>query len=202
MTKPIVVMALDISRYRTGYAIGSMSMPAPKFNTWEPLNKGLWKKIMGDHLLEWELWLEARIAEFNVDYLAMESLTVPPKEFNYEGHVPMAQMHGVAVKTAKKLNIRCGEVAISTWRLHWIGAGFAPKDTPHADRTPWLKKASVAAALKRNWYVEYDDEAEALGVMDYALTCLDNDYAHRWGPDERRKEQRADRAAYFGDSLI
>ena len=202
MTAPLVVMGLDISRYRSGWAVGCSAWSAPKWGTHEPTARGEWKKAMGAELSEWRAFLAAKIEAHGIGYLALETLTVPPAEFSYEGHVPMAQMHGVAAELASDLKIRCGEVAISTWRKHWLGVGFAPKSVAHDGRTAWLKQAAIKQCLTRDWYVQHHDEAEALGIMDYALTCLDNDYQHRHGPAARRIGLKADQAAFRGETHL
>jgi len=41
---------------------------------------------------------------------------------------------------------------------------------------------------------------EALGIMDFALACLDADYGHRVGPMVRRAELKADIARFRGEA--
>ena len=54
-------------------------------------------------------------------------------------------------------------------------------------------------AAERGWLAQFHDEAEALGIMDFALSCLDADYDHKVGPMVRRAELNADIARFRGD---
>lgn len=193
----LVVFALDLSKRRTGWAIGWPDMPRPMWGVYETAE---WDKVEGKRLTQWRRFLSDKIEQHSVTYVAMERLIIPPKEFNYDSHIPMAQLHGQVVQLCDELGIRCGAVAISTWRSHWLGQGTAPKHLASKDRTPWLKDAALKQALKRNWYCQYHDEAEALGIMDYALFCLDPDYEHKVGPLVRRAELKAEIAAFRGES--
>jgi hypothetical protein len=108
-------------------------------------------------------------------------------------------MQGIALELAHARGIRAAGVAIASWRAHWIGQGVAPKHLASKDRTPWLKDMAMKRAAERGWLTQFHDEAEALGIMDFALACLDADYGHRVGPMVRRAELKADIARFRGE---
>jgi hypothetical protein len=197
MTKPLVVCALDIAKHRTGFAIGSPSKGMIEKGVYELAGK--WERNEGPCLKRWRDFLREKFEEHSVSYLALERLLIDMRDFTYDGTVPMAQMHGAALLLAEDMGIRQGAVAISSWRSHFLGTAQAPKHLGKSQRTNWLKDEAVKKALARDWYCVYHDEAEALGIMDFALFCLDNDYAHAIGPHIRRAEQRADVARYRGE---
>lgn len=62
-----------------------------------------------------------------------------------------------------KLNIPCRQATMHDWRKHFIGFSTGGRDV--------LKQAAVQACRDRGWDPKTDDEAEALGVLDYGLSC-------------------------------
>lgn len=194
----LVVLGLDISKNRTGWAVGFPGMRRPSWGTF-----GLpdtWHKKEGQRLNEWRDFLERKIDEHGVNYFAMELLMIQPGEFTYDSHIPMAWMHGVVVETAYKRGIRYGAVPVSSWRAHFLGTKDAPKGLSKDRRRTALKDMAQRQAANRGWLCEYHDEAEALGIMDFALFCLDPDYEHKVGPLVRRAELKAEIAAFRGES--
>lgn len=193
----LVVLALDISKRRTGWATGSSGMSRPYWGVYET---GEWDKVEGKRLTQWRKFLISKFEEHAITYVALERLIIPPKEFNYDSHIPMSQMHGTVIQVCDEMGIRCGSVAISSWRQNFLGSGTAPKHLASKDRTPWLKDAAMKQAASRGWLCQYHDEAEALGIMDFALACLDPDYEHKTGPQVRRAELKAEIAAFRGEA--
>ncbi|MEN6302290.1 MAG: hypothetical protein ABFD96_06155, partial [Armatimonadia bacterium] len=122
------------------------------------------------------------------------------KDFDYNGTAPILQMHGIVLELAHARGIRAGAVSIQSWRSHFLGTAKAPAGLAKAKRTDALKDMATRRAAERGWLTQYHDEAEALGIMDFALACLDPDYEHRTGPVVRRTELRAEVAAYRGEA--
>lgn len=200
MTKPIV-LALDISKNSTGWAVNASDWPRPFWGTYSM--PGPWDRHEGKRQLEWRNFLKDIIAQHAVTHVAVERLFIDMKDFNFNGTEPMMKFHGQVECLVAELGLNGYRVAINQWRAHFIGTGVAPKDiTKPTDRTTWWKKAALKRCYDRFWMVENDDEAEALGVMDFVLTCVDDDYAHKTGPETRRKEHKAEVAAFRGDSLL
>ncbi len=193
MSRP-VVLALDIALRRTGWAVGWLGMQRPFWGVHEIA--GDWDGREGEHLHAWRRFIEARTGEHDVTDIVMELPFIDAKAINFGGTMAVLQMQGIALEVAHASRIRAAGVAIASWRVHWIGHGVAPKHLARKERTPWLKDVAMKRAAERGWLTRFHDEAEALGIMDFALSCLDADYDHKVGPMVRRAELRADIARF------
>lgn len=193
----LVVLALDIAKHRTGWAVGRPGMNRPWWGVYAL--GGEWDRHEGKRLNEWREFLIRKIEEHGVTYIAMERPFIDLKAFDANGTVPILQMIGIALELAQARKIRAGAVAIQSWRSHFLGTSRAPKTLASHQRTAALKDLATKRAAERGWLTQYHDEAEALGIMDFALACLDADYDHRIGPIVSRAELEADIAAYRGE---
>lgn len=81
--------------------------------------------------------------------------------------------------------IGCYEIQISEWRKHFIGRGggfkkikgtkkYLPGEDP--------KELAVRRCAQYGWHTAIHDEADACGVLDYALTMIP-DYVRPWRDD-------------------
>lgn len=192
------VLALDIAKHRTGWAVGFPGMDRPWWGVYELA--GEWDRHEGLRLHQWRTFLERKIDEHSVTYVAMERPFVDTRDFNYNGAVPILQMWGIVLELAQAKGIRHGAVPIGSWRSHFLGTAKAPAGLAKAQRTSALKDMAVKQALHRGWLCQFHDEAEALGIMDFALACLDADYDHKVGPTVRRTELKAEVARFRGES--
>jgi hypothetical protein len=197
MSRP-VVLALDIALRRTGWAVGWPGMQRPFWGVHEIA--GDWDGREGERLHAWRQFLEARLAEHGVNCIAMELPFIDGRAFSFNGTVAVLQMQVIALELAHAFGIRAGGVAIASWRAHCIGHGMAPKHLARKERTPWLKDVAMKRAAERGWLTRFHDEAEALGIMDFALSCLDAAYDHKVGPMVRRAELKADIARFRGEA--
>lgn len=195
--KPLVVLALDISKRRTGWAVGGADWRRPIWGTHEIV--GDWARREGHHLHSWREFLIETIERHQVNYIAMERFFIDMRDFDFNGTVPIAQMHGVVIELAEARKIRCGDADIKSWRQRFLGTAVAPKGMPADRRRKWWKELAVKACVARNWYVTHDDEAEAIGILDFTLAALDEDYAHRVGPAVRRQEWKREQAVFRGE---
>jgi hypothetical protein len=197
MSSP-VVLALDIALRRTGWAIGWPGMQRPFWGVHDIA--GDWDGREGERLHAWREFLVARFDEHTVTCIAMELPFIDGRAFSFNGTSAVLQMQGIALELAHARGIRAAGVAIASWRAHWLGHGVAPKHLAKKERTPWLKDQAMKRAAERGWLARFHDEAEALGIMDFALSCLDAGYGHKVGPMVRRAELKADIARFRGES--
>lgn len=58
------------------------------------------------------------------------------------------------------------EVPMQTWRKHFIGSGRAPK----GEHPKWCKRQAQIRCSALGWGDLSDDEAEACGIWDYAMS--------------------------------
>lgn len=198
--KPPVVLALDISVRRTGWAVMGPKLPRAYWGVYE--DGGDWQKEGGKRLRAYRHWLKEKIAEHGVNTLAVETLIISPKEFTYDSHVPMAKLHGLTEEIVQENHLTGYRMRSESWRAHFLGTARAPKDKTKGERRHWFKNAAKEIAMDRGWLCEHDDEAEALGIADAVLASIDADYWHKVGPDVRRQELKAEVAAYRGDDLF
>lgn len=194
----LVVLALDIAKHRTGWAVGGPGWERPKWKHYSLA--GDWDRHEGQRLHQWRTFLETKIDEFKVTYIAMERPFIDLKAFDYNGTCPILQMHGILLELAHARGIRAGAVSIASWRSHFLGTSKAPAGLAAAQRTSALKDMAMRRCAERGWLPEYHDEAEALGILDFALACLDPDYEHATGPTVRRAELKAEVAAFRGEA--
>jgi len=194
----LVVLALDIAKHRTGWAVGFPGMPRPSWGVYELA--GDWDRHEGLRLNQWRRFLESKIDAHGVTYIAMERPFIDMKSFDYNGTAPILQMHGIVLELAHARGARAGAVSIASWRSHFLGTAKAPAGLAAAQRTSALKDMAMRQCASRGWLPQYHDEAEALGIMDFALACLDADYDHTTGPAVRRAELKAEVAQFRGDA--
>jgi hypothetical protein len=193
-----IVLALDIALRRTGWAVGSSGMQRPFWGVHD--TAGDWDGREGECLHAWRRFLEARLNEHAVTCIAMELPFIDARALSFNGTAAVLQMQGMALELAHARGIRAAGVAIASWRAHWIGRGVAPKHLARKERTPWLKDVAMKRAAERGWLTRFHDEAEALGIMDFALSCLDAGYDIKVGPMVRRAELKADIARFRGEA--
>lgn len=193
-----IVLALDIALRRTGWAVGWPGMSRPFWGVHDTV--GDWDGREGERLHAWRRFLEARLDEHAVTCIAMELPFIDGRAFSLNGTAAVLQMQGIALELAHARGIHAAGVAIASWRAHWIGHGVAPKHLARKERTPWLKDMAMKHAAERGWLTRFHDEAEALGIMDFALSCLDAGYDHKVGPMIRRAELNADIARFRGEA--
>lgn len=192
----LVVMALDIAKHRTGWAVGAPVWPRPHWGVHEL--DGAWDGREGLCLKAWRSFLINQIARHGVTYMTVEQFMIDMRDFNFNGTVPIAQMHGIVLELCEERSIKVGRASIASWRKRFLGTAVAPAGMPSKLRTDWWKKQAVTACTDRNWYVTHHDEAEAIGILDFTMAALDEDYAHRVGPTVRRMEWKREQDAFRG----
>ncbi len=98
---------------------------------------------------------------------------------------------------------RCGvpvqQVTPNSWRSRFLGVTKPVGVTGKAVR-PELKRMALKACALRNWYVDDDNVAEALGILDFGLSTLSRQHAGKTDVLFRRAELKADIAAFRGDN--
>lgn len=94
---------------------------------------------------------------------------------------PLLRSNGTSLATCRKLygmawevervcaenefRIPVKEVNISDWRVHFLGRGNVPRKSDEA------KKAVMRMCGIRGWAPQDFDQADALGILDFALAC-------------------------------
>lgn len=193
-----VVLACDVAKNRTGWAVGSHGMARPFWGVFDL--QGEWEGHQGARLTEWREFIHHRVLHHAVTHIAIEKPFVDFRAFSFGGTESTLMKIGVAAQLGYSMGVKVALVTIQQWRAHFLGSAVAPKHLAEKQRTPWLKDMAMKRAAERGWLAQFHDEADALGIMDYALAALDPDYDHAVGPVTRRVELKAEIAAFRGEA--
>lgn len=160
----ISVLALDLSVKSTGFALCTSEMAKPVSGTWE-LASGV------AHAPRAFVRLHRHLRDIN-DATPLHAIfyedTVPPHMLR--GHSDAATIKALAglaghvESFCAAMGIRCQSVGLSTWRKHYVGS--IPRGTKSAD---W-KHLAMTRCRELGFAPLKHDEAEALGLLDYALS--------------------------------
>lgn len=175
-----VVLALDIAKNRTGWARGSAAPGSiPRWGVFETVN---WDGNEGPNLKRWRELLCGELLD-GCTHLAMENIFVDvrgaaAKAFNFSGTQAQMMLAGVAILIAEERGIPQLSVDCDHWRMRFLGLNRRPKDSAK-DSDYWKRLALKVAAQQHNWFCHHHDEAEALGILHYALGEIDRGYKDR-----------------------
>lgn len=200
------VLALDISLRSTGWAVGS------------PDSRPIWGIIKNPRGGEWdnngEHLVLARFRKFLADHHAHSQLThiffenifvdTGTDRFQWNGTDAQLQYKGVVLEFCGTHGVKPSEPTVVEWRSRFLGKDGTmairegeTRANTDARRKEW-KRAVTIECSRRGWFVETNDEADALGILDYALCVVDSRYAGRTDPIFRRNQLRDERERYFG----
>jgi crossover junction endodeoxyribonuclease RuvC len=114
-------------------------------------------------------WLTTGLERHRPDRVAFEQ-PILSKETQL---VTCRKLYGLAYHTeliCGDLAIPCGEVNMSDWRKHFLGKGYPRKRKD-------VKAAVMARCRDRGFKFSTDDEAEAIAILDYVLSCENPNFA-------------------------
>jgi Holliday junction resolvasome RuvABC endonuclease subunit len=158
----MTILALDLAK-TIGWARSTTRAPIIGSRTFEG------RKPLAD----FRVWLNAEIVQHRVETLAIEGIFVG---MNPLSTLTLAMMHGVAHEVAQSRNLRVMVMTQGEWRRHFLGPVSVPKGYVKDKRRRWLKNEARKACARKGWLVKSDDEADAAGILDYALAKLDPHY--------------------------
>jgi hypothetical protein len=161
----MVHLALDLSKRSTGFAAWQPGWAAPRFGHWvlgsEFTTTGQTFVKLHRNLSE----LMALTGQFEtVTY--EEPLLLGPAAGNTSAETQLLLIglmaHTESFCAAKRIR-RCQYVNQASWRKHFIGS--MKRGTKRTD----LKALVMERCREHQWHPRKDDEADALGILDYAL---------------------------------
>ena len=158
----MTILALDLAK-TIGWARSTTRAPIIGSRTFEG------RKPLAD----FRVWLNAEIVQHRVETLAIEGIFVG---MNSQSALTLALMHGVAHEVGQSRNLRIMVVTQSEWRKHFFGAYSVPKGLTKDKRSRWLKNKAKQMCERKGWYVQNADQADAAGILDFALATLDPHY--------------------------
>lgn len=117
-------------------------------------------------------WLQSMITLLPIRKVIHEAPFIGPRS-SPQNVIAMCGLPAIIRLVCDDCDVPCEEAPIDTWRKHFIGFTRAPKGMRGNNRRrQHLKDAAMRACVERDWFVKQDDEADALGILDWAL-CRD-----------------------------
>lgn len=176
---------------RTGWAVG-LPVADARFahGVFETEN---WSGNEGRNLVAFRKHLESLRDLYPLTHVAIEQVFVDVRKasrFQFNGTQGQMMLSGVALEWACRSSIRAVEVNIDDWRMRFLGLNRRPKD--HKSDDDYWKKTALRRAAELNYYCHHHDEAEAIGILDFALAALDKPYRLRTNPRQARAQADID----------
>ncbi|MCT4654255.1 MAG: hypothetical protein N4A65_00435 [Cohaesibacter sp.] len=83
----------------------------------------------------------------------------------------------------KALGCSLEEVPVQTWRKHFLLGRTPPKEhRVKGKQSNWYKKAVKQRCQDLGWQIKDDNQADALGLLDYSRSRMDPTYAAKSTP--------------------
>jgi hypothetical protein len=169
-----MLLALDLAKV-TGFALWHPTMQIPEWG----------KRVFDDNQniaqAEFYNFLTRQIVDRKVDTIAIEAPFVSLQQI-----VAVERLYGmrgiVRLVCGLRPGIKFMSVTTGEWRKHFLGVVRAPKDVDPKKRTKWIKQKAREKCEERGWVCKSNDEADALGVLDYARAKLDFNYGTKTTP--------------------
>lgn len=157
-------VALDLSLSSTGFASWSDGDAAPAFGRWPLADSMKWRGRGYVRLHKSLLQIHAATP---IDHLIFEEPLTPASVSGHTNIDTLQTLAGLAAHAesfAAAVKATARPVNVATWRRHFIGP------MPRGTKSPDLK----AMTMKRCRELGFDpvsfDEADALGILDHALS--------------------------------
>lgn len=169
-------LALDLS-LSTGWAVYGPGMDRPEYGlaVWDA-------KRVGTRNREAREWVRQRIIHAEAEVVVKEALPPMQGATNFAAMGTLAYLHGMVEEVCATLHVPCEDIAIMTWRKHFLGTGTAPKGMTAPQRKTWWKRKAIARCEELGWPVKGNDLAEALGIAYAWRLAHDRSFASLDGP--------------------
>lgn len=167
-------LALDLSKSSTGFAIWQPGWDAPRFGSWslgsEFTSTG--KAFVNLHKNMGAL-MQMTGPFDTVTYEEPLLLGPAAKNTNAETQLLLIGLmaHVESFCAAKSIRRRQG-VNNATWRAHFLQGVKVARGGRKGDRSKALKELTIERCRQFGWTVARNDEADALGILDYWLSAL------------------------------
>lgn len=123
-------------------------------------------------------WLLSQIKGFGITDVVIEAAILPQGNTNITA---LKKAYAINMNThdiAKSLGCSLTEVQVGSWRSHFLNGRKVPKEHQAAGKkSRWLKKAVIERCSERGWETRDNNEADSLGILDWARAQLDPTYA-------------------------
>lgn len=167
------VLAMDIAT-TTGWAWHQQGMPRPFFGSLRLPGGAREVGRQADALERFlrDLYVVLKADGKPITHFFFEAQHLAGK-INIDTVYRLISLGGIVEKFAFQVGATtCLKVSIGEWRKHFIGRGAAfGKDDP--------KEMAIRRCAQYGWHTQIADEAEACGILDYALSMMP-DYHRPW----------------------
>lgn len=197
---PYSVLTLDQSMTSTAWAHHLKGERVPSGGL---LPLPSWGDDQGRHLEKFHLWLKDMLWDRQVTHLSFEE-PIDPSRLKY-GETFDQILAKYGLPAIIELTAHQGGIAPenrlmipqTSWRENFWGRGTAPKGLTDGARRSWLKAQSIAQCHARGWDCQHDGRdnhniADAKGILNFTLICIDPRWAANSGPLFRRAQLRAE----------
>jgi hypothetical protein len=166
------ILALDLATC-TGFAVGSSGVSVQAHGSFRLPKTG---QDVGRYLVHFRDWLSARISEYEPWTIYFES----PMLMGLKKTTPMVarklnSLAGVTEMVATDRGIDCREANVSNICTHFLGRGYPRKRERR-------KAATMSKCRELGWNPNDDNSADALALLDYALSLIEPSSALRSTP--------------------
>jgi len=156
------ILALDLATHM-GWAAGSLTKVEASGSRTLPKTDDR----IGEFLCAYRGWLVSFCQQRQFTNIVFEA----PILGDNTSIIAKRKLFGLANVTemiAHDLGIDCVETYQQSWRLHFVGVVRAPIDIEgQNERRKWIKLRVMNECRKRGWKPVDDNEADALGILDY-----------------------------------
>lgn len=183
----ISVLALDLAT-TTGWAWHAEGMPRPFFDAFrlpgDPKDIGQPADALEKFLRE--IFISTRDRGLPITHWFFEAQHITPK-INIDTAYRLMALGGIVEKFAWQVKPKdqrkawCYKVHISEWRKHFLGRGGGFKRGADGKYLPGHdpKELAIQRCGEFGWHTDIADAAEAIGILDYGLSMID-DYQRPW----------------------
>lgn len=189
----ISVLAFDLAKNRTGYAVGTPNLMEGKAAGW-----GVFEPEPGDDQEHVTLGNFARLVQdlckrHAVTHIVWEQIFVDlnPQKFQFNGTRAQFQFEGILLGYCGLHDLNPSNVHVKTWRKTVYGTSKAEPNEGGKLEDGYWKKLATSWAAKQGYFVQHHDEAEALAILWWALGQLDTRFASWADPQFRRTDLHA-----------
>lgn len=160
MTLPSRILALDLAT-RLGWALWSPGTPLEYGSHLLPRTG----PHAGTFLDAYRTWLMPQLARLD---LVVYEQPILPQRTRIETLRKLYSLAGFTELVCIDLKIRCREIPMQKWRKHFMGRGGGFKHIGTDAKT-----MAIDEARARGFTIQGDDEADAIGIMDYTAAKLE-----------------------------
>ena len=179
----MVVLGIDQSS-NFGWAVGYRGMAKPVWGV-EKLPKPAGRE--GVTFIHMSDLLNKIITEHDVERVFFEQTFLPNNDqlgIRYQQIGLMTHIQSVC----ERAGVRSMQANIRDWRKRFIGKTKSPPHLKGHHSRQWWKDQSVKSCFERGWVTDDDNAADALGIMDFGLCCVDPRYTQQTDALFRRAE--------------